>query len=403
MKLFSYLLVACAGLGLFACNTEDEVPAVDTGKTKSVVLKIEGVTPMPTTKAIDAATTNTTMTLKDVKIVFYNQSDNKIYRIVELESGDADWASITGSGVVYHNLSQLVDAVLIVGNYKGKAITWTDAGTIKSSKLDASGENTEPAPSNDSKDYVTLFDDDKTLTISTTTPDPDPEHAVLLDAVLTLKPLVARFEIGNIQCSNLNEALYASFRLEGIGLIDFNRKVDLGTGIAELPRLGITVPTPSTAPYILPPLTSPVPSGQYAFGDELSEIAWSYEPIGNIVMDDSTDIYNPDLGAVTGGGKYAFNFFPGNPAGTTRGFPNIKLILNNVTPLDPLVTVPFNNVTTISFAETPLTATAGHIYQINLIFKEVNIGPWDPTAVICVNVVVTVQPWTIHQLTPTYY
>ncbi|HML71140.1 hypothetical protein [Macellibacteroides fermentans] len=396
MKLFSYLLVACAGLGLFACNTEDEVPAVDTGKTQSVVLKIEGVTPMPTTKAIDAATTTTTMTLKDVKIVFYDQSDNKIYRIVELESGDTDWAAITGSGVVYHNLSQLVDGVLIVGNYKGKAITWTDAGTIRSSKLDAAGENTEPAPSNDSKDYVTLYGEDLQLVTSTTSPDPDPEHVVLLDAVLTLKPLVARFEIGNVQCSNLNEALYASFELQGIGLIDFNRKVDLSSGLAQLPRLGIAVPTPSTDPYILPP-GSTAGTGQYTFGDELSAIAWSYEPIGNIVMDDSTDIHNP------AGGKYAFNFFPGNPAGTTRGFPNIKLILNNVTPLDPLVTVPFNNVTTISFAETTLTATAGHIYQINLIFKEVNIGPWDPTAVICVNVVVTVQPWTIHQLTPTYY
>lgn len=402
MKLFSYLLVACAGLGLFACNTEDEVPAVDTGKTQSVVLKIEGVTPMPTTKAIDAATTTTTMTLKDVKIVFYDKSDNKIYRIVELESGDADWASITGTGVIYHNLSQLVDAVLIVGNYKGKSITWTDASTIKNSQLDAAGENTEPATSYDSKDYVTLFGEDDALTVSTTNPDPDPAHAVLLDAVLTLKPLVARFEIGNIQCSNLNEALYASFRLAGIGLIDFNRQAVLGTGLAQLPRLGIAVPTPSTDPYILPP-GGTAGAGQYVFGDETSAIAWSYEPINNVLMDGPTDIFNPDLGTVLGGGKFAFNFFPGNPAGTTRGFPNIKLILNNVTPLDPLVTVPFNNVTTISFAETTLTATAGHIYQINLIFKEVNIGPWDPTAVICVNVKVTVQPWTIHQLTPTYY
>ena len=402
MKLFSYLLVACAGLGLFACNTEDEVPAVDTGKTQSVVLKIEGVTPMPTTKAIDAATTTTTMTLKDVKIVFYDQSDGKIYRIVELDSGDADWASITGSGVIYHNLSQLVDGVLIVGNYKGKTITWTDANTIKASKLDASGENTEPTPSLDSKDYVTLFGEDIALTVSTASPDPDPAHTVLLDAEISLKPLVARFEIGNIQCSNLNEALYASFKLEGIGLIDFNREAVLGTGIAELPRLGIAVPTPSTAPYILPP-GGTAGAGQYVFGNETSAIAWSYEPINNVLMDGPTDIFNPDLGTVVGGGKFAFNFFPGNPAGTTRGFPNIKLILNNVTPLDPLVTVPFNNVTTISFAETTLTATAGHIYQINLIFKEVNIGPWDPTAVICVNVVVTVQPWTIHQLTPTYY
>ena len=39
MKLFGYLLVACAGLGLFACSTEDD-PTIENGDVanKSVSL-----------------------------------------------------------------------------------------------------------------------------------------------------------------------------------------------------------------------------------------------------------------------------------------------------------------------------------------------------------------------------
>lgn len=405
MKLFGYLLVACAGLGLFACSTEDEVPTIDTGKSKSVTLKISGVTNIPSTKAIDASTPGNVgdtyaMALKDVRIVFYDQNGGAIYRTDTVYSTDPEWADLTdgSTGIVYHNINPLVDAVMIIGNHVGKDIDWSnDADDIKASELDAAGENTEPSPSNDSKDYVTLFGEDIALSMIAE-PNADP-HYDFYQADITLKPLVARFEIGNVQCKNLNEQLYASFILEGIGLIDFNRQVTLGTGLVIAPKLGIVVPSPTTLPYILEPNSVPGPgAGQYEFGDETSAIAWSYESMGMTLMDDSTDIHNP------AGGKYAFNFFPSNnPLDSLRGFPNIKLVLDDVMALDPNIQVTYRYVATATFSESSLYATAGNIYKIDLIFREINIGPWDPTSTICVNVEVTVQPWTIYTLTPVFH
>lgn len=57
MKLFSYLLVACAGLGLFACSTEDD-PTIENGDgaKKSVSLKLNGIAGSLNTKAIETGT-----------------------------------------------------------------------------------------------------------------------------------------------------------------------------------------------------------------------------------------------------------------------------------------------------------------------------------------------------------
>ena len=73
MKLFSYLLVACAGLGLFACNTEND-PVIENGDgvTKSVSLKLNGISGSLNTKAVEPGTPAAgKIVLKDLKIIFF--------------------------------------------------------------------------------------------------------------------------------------------------------------------------------------------------------------------------------------------------------------------------------------------------------------------------------------------
>lgn len=89
MKLFGYLLVACAGLGLFACSTEDD-PTIENGDVanKSVSLKLNGIAGSLDTKAIEAGTMSAgEIVLKDLKIVFYDNSNptgpRPIYRVEE--------------------------------------------------------------------------------------------------------------------------------------------------------------------------------------------------------------------------------------------------------------------------------------------------------------------------------
>lgn len=382
MKFFSYLIIAVAGTGLASCTSEDVPTISDASETKSVSLKIEGVGNGIATRSVDSPTATTTMRLKDLKIVFYNGASGAVYRTEQMADTDTQWAALTtGNGVVYHNLDPMVDAILIVGNHQNKGITWTNANTIKASELDAAGENTE-ASTGDTKEYVTLFGEDLTL-VEAADQTVDPDAQTLYQAEVTLAPRVARFEIGNIRCENLTSSLYRSFNLKGIGLVDFSRKVVLGSGAPVAPKLTIN-------DYILEP-GKPAQEGKFVFG-AASEIAWAYDTVDPMVAFTSSDyIYNP---GAQNDQRFAYNFIP-------DGFPNIKLVLDNVTPLDPNVTVNFNYVATASFTGHN-APEAGHIYRVDMVFKEINIGPWDPNSTICVNVEVSVLPWVIETLTPVF-
>ena len=420
MKLFSYLLVACAGLGLFACSTEDEVPTIDTGKSKSVTLVLNGISTKTDTKAIDAPTTGTPphqITLKDVRIIFYNIGTGTIYRMVDIDQTSAEWTAITGTaGQTYHNLNQLVDAVMIIGNKTGKNFDWSlpgNANKIKASKLWAANENTTPSGGT-TKDYVTLFGTteaggtDNYFKASTDPVTDSNDGNPLYVAKLQVKPLVARFEIGDIKCTNLGSALYSYITLKTIGLIEFSQQEQVW------PRSAITISQRLIATGTTPNITMPTISvtatndiiGPFEFGKAGNGIEWAYNDIPKdgttfVKLDDPLDNYNPSgtTASPDGGKRFAYNFFPEDF--DNGKFPNIKLVMDEVQPKDALVTVPWRYVTTIKFDPT-LVPKAGNIYQVSLNFEEKNIGPWDPSAIICVNVTATVIPWTIVALTPLY-
>ena len=398
MKLFGYLLVACAGLGLFACSTEDD-PTIENGDgaKKSVSLKLNGIAGSLNTKAIETGTGGVTgdqenIILQDLKIIFFDKdgTNGPIYRTETFSASDAvAWAALTGpgDGYVFHNLDPMVDKVLVVGNWQnGKDFTWTNVNVIKSSVLLAVEENQVFGTSLSTKGYVTLWGE-----AELTEADPaftDNTHVdgnlSQWEAAVTINPLVARMEIGNIQCTDLNvaPAMYSSFNLAGIGLID----ISLSKSIAATPGLSQMLVVPTN--ILEPGETADEPNQEYVFG--AGAIAWAFNGFDNVPFDASTDIYNPDTNK-----KFVYNFFP-DPA----GFPNIKLVLNNVMTVGGGLSG-FNYVVTASFAEASVPLP-GYIYKVDMKFTEDNIGPWDPDDYICVIVKVTVTPWTIMTLTPQY-
>ena len=411
MKLFSYLLVACAGLGLFACNTEND-PVIENGDgvTKSVSLKLNGISGSLNTKAVEPGTAVAgKIVLKDLKIVFYDKTatDGPIYRIEEFDgtsTNQADkekWADLTGTGgtgnpgYIFHDLDPKVNAVLVVGNWKneGKSFTWTNVSSIKSSVLLAANENKavsdfSPTPVTSTKNYVTLWGQDED--ISPTFTDPLHSNATTYSAAVNIKPLVSRFEIGDIQCTDLGN-IYNRFDLKGIGLIDMS----LENTITQSEVPGVSSPRLVINTNII---ESGTPGAdQYLFGDPSNAISWAYNSITPVTISAATTIYNPE-----GTKKFVYNFFP-----DPTGFPNIKLVLDNVM----LKTGPessFDYVVTANFKDgrtTPASAiipTAGKIYTINLAFKEENIGPWDPDKFKCVIVDVNVADWEIIPLVPEF-
>ncbi len=421
MKLFSYLLVACAGLGLFACNTEND-PVIENGDgvTKSVSLKLNGISGSLNTKAIEAGTTSTSteaIILKDLKIVFYDKTatNGPIYRTVVFDpvANSTEWAALTGTGdgYVFHNLDPKVTSVLIVGNWQGKGgtvaspttnINWANVSSIKSSVLLAAEENQsvpnlETTPTNSTKNYVTLWGEADLVSGGTFVDSTHPTGAVVskYTAAVTIKPLVARMEIGNIQCDNLG-TMYSEFYLKGIGLIEMflENSID-GTGKSD--RLMIDT-------HILEPGSAPL-TGKYVFGTD-ANLAWAFDaiyeggtPPNFVLINNLNDIYNPNGTSASPSGnlKFAYNFFP------EAEFPNIKLLLHNVKTVGGGLSG-FNYVATASFEEDDANhPLAGYIYKVDLKFKEINIGPWNPDNFICVIVKVTVTPWTIMSLTPVFH
>lgn len=410
MKLFSYLLVACAGLGLFACNTEND-PVIENGDgvTKSVSLKLNGISGSLNTKAVEPGTPAAgKIVLKDLKIVFYDKTatDGPIYRIEEFDGTStnttdvANWTALTDDaspGYIFHDLDPKVNAVLVVGNWKneGKSFTWTNVTSIKSSVLLAANENkavsdfTTPTPVISTKNYVTLWGQ-SIGDFAIGTADPNHPNTTLYTTSVDIKPLVSRFEIGNIQCIDLGN-IYSKFDLKGIGLIDMSLTNTILTGPTPLglsKRLVINDDIVESAPG----------TGQYLFGDPGNAISWAYNSISPLVTVSSASTkYNPDTDK-----KFVYNFFP-----DPTGFPNIKLVLDNVM----LKTGPessFDYVVTANFKDgrtTPASAiipTAGKIYTIDLAFKEENIGPWDPDKFKCVIVDVNVADWEIIPLVPEF-
>jgi hypothetical protein len=415
MKLFSYLLVACAGLGLFACNTEND-PVIENGDgvTKSVSLKLNGISGSLNTKAVEPGTAVAgKIVLKDLKIVFYDKfgTDGPIYRIEEFDPTDAaKWTALTGTptappaGYIFHDLDPKVNAVLVVGNWKneGKSFTWTNVTSIKSSVLLAANENkavsdfSSPTPVTSTKNYVTLWGQSM-ADFATGPADPNHPNTTLYTTSVNIKPLVSRFEIGDIQCTDLGN-IYNRFDLKGIGLIDMS----LTNTIAQSEIPGVLPPRLVINTHIV---ESSPGTGQYLFGDPSNAISWAYNSISPLVnISSSATKYNPDgtTAAPNGTKKFVYNFFP-----DPTGFPNIKLVLDNVM----LKTGPessFDYVVTANFKDgrtTPASAiipTAGKIYTINLAFKEENIGPWDPDKFKCVIVDVNVADWEIIPLVPEF-
>ena len=201
--------------------------------------------------------------------------------------------------------------------------------------------------------------------------------------------MVSRFEIGNIQCTDLG-TIYGSFKLKGIGLIDMSLTNTIAGSLSD--RLGIVT-------HIVEPGHAAPP--KYEFGSAL-ELAWAYNAIPDVVISSSGTKYNPDgtTAAPNGTKKFVYNFFP-----DPTGFPNIKLVLDNVM-LKTGTESSFDYVVTANFKDSPtgsiVVPSAGKIYTIDLAFKEENIGPWNPDDFKCVIVDVNVADWVIVPLYPEF-
>lgn len=388
MKSLKYLSIMLASLLMFACSSNDDEGAVPatSDKTKTISINLDGIVTNTLKSVSPNKSTAGVINLKDITILLTDGTN--IYKKQLISSGSGDFTSaVGGPGLIFHEVDPAINKVIVLGNTAGESISYTNVASVKASIMKASDEQ--------DKTDILLYGEN-TLTPGT---EPNPgTHPTATTAYYTttvnLNALVSRIEIGKIQCSNLGAA-YSSFNLLGIGLVDISQQVSIG-GANLSQKLSIYTGASSFGLIYEPGLATP-PTGGLEFGVAPS-LDWAYNAISpsTSTFTSSSSVYYAG-GAAATNSVFAYNFIPS--VGT---FPNVKLHLGGVTTSDGSSTN-FAWVSTKSFTGADNThPKAGYIYQYDLVFNEINIGPFNPDSRICIGVNVTVSSWVIQALTPIF-
>lgn len=372
MKITRFFAIAMAALSLAACSKENTENNGNVDGTKSVALRFEGLS--TSTKAVGDPQSAGQIALSNMTVYFTDGTN--ILKKEVLNSESPAWTELTGAGYVFHQLPSTVSQIQIVGNSAGKTITEGTVAALKGSVLKAAGEQEFT--------NVTLFGEDIELTKTTADEHGDNVYTATVD----LKPLVARFEIGDIACTDLGEPTcpVSQFDLRVIGLMDFNSAVKLD---------GTAAGTEYTLANVLEPGSS-AEAGEVVFGEANEEAGWAWDKIEGVTIKDKND-WNPETNR-----KFVYQFIPNKLADGRMA--QIKLVLDNVVWTDG-TNNPFNSVVTAKFQKDgeDLTAfEAGKIYTVRYQFNGEHIGPWNPDDTKCVKINVTVASWEIVALTPVF-
>lgn len=367
------LLLAFAGLGLFACTNEDVVDNASNGQTASVVIKLDGIT---SSRAIGDPTEGSDgegseINLKNGKILFTDGT--KILKVETLNLTDAK-----GDGQLIHEVPAAVSQVQIVGNADGKALadkcvkdgSLADVKNLVISSKDEQDMNNLP-----------LFGEDTSLEEAASGVDDEEGHDLVYQANVELAPQFSRIEIGNFKCTDLGK-LYSKVDIKVVGLLNFNNSVNLA-GTASAPVM-IWHAEDNPSGIVLEPGSQSV-EGKVVFGEADTNYGWAWEkPAPVISMTQANTAYNPQTNK-----RFVYNFVPqGNVLAAlyVDATPKTSAALEINTTLKGKLG----------------TLAPGFIYKVDYTFAEGDITPWNPDETKCVNVNVTVKKWTIKTLTPTF-
>lgn len=377
MKTAKMFLVTLAALSMAACSNNDEMPGMNNDGTKSVSLRLDGLA--TSSRAIGDAQKAGQIALSNLT-VYFTDGTNILAKKSLSTANAAEWAELTGEGHVFHQLPSAVSQIQIVGNSTGKTIAEGTVAALKASVLKAAGEQEFT--------NVTLFGEDTSL--ESQAPQVSDDHTDdVLKAEVPLSPLVARFEIGNIACTDLGTGPVKQFDLSVIGLMDFNSGVTLA---------GTASGTEYTLDNVLEPGSQAV-QGKVIFGDADENAGWAWDKISGATNITSSTPWNP---GESGDKKFVYQFIPNKITGNKMA--QVKLVLDNVKWTDG-TNNPFNSVVTAKFQKDGVDLTAfqaGKIYTVDYQFRGENVGPWNPDDVKCVQINVTVANWEVVALTPVF-
>lgn len=396
MKIKNCIWVAISMAALFvACERPgvNKIDEPDAGPAKSVVIKIDNVVPMPAeaTRGIQDAFTEAGVPVAATTqlSVYFADVSGKIVDVRTLTSGkDAEMPEmpeLTENEYMFHTVPATA-VQLAVTNLNGSV-----GGTLATLK---DSEDAELLSAHQTLAGVPVWGLSNTFT-----PRTDDTHGHGVDAIyvvydagnVTVMPSLARLEIGNIQCVDLNGGTQVGGFYPRFGSLELAR-----IGIHDTP---LTTFGSAIGNY---PLTA---AGETAWKADAAAGVWNIDEISGVTLDNRPDTDIPLT--VWDGEVYAYNV----KAGPT---PNIILDIKNGnqnTNIEGAVNVDFAFPYYVKTSglqangENITSLAAGTIYRVNLSFHCGNVKPWtQESEFICVDVTVTIPNWVVYQdtLTPTY-
>lgn len=400
MKISKSLFLAFAGLGLFACSNEDVTTGVDNSGDNSIVIKLDGLSAEG--RSIGAPETNTTTTISDVAILLSDGTNILKKQVLSYDkSGDSDWSKLTGSnsGYIIHNVNSHVREVHVIGNYTKNSTVSTWVTSAEQSTVAAMKDVVVKAASEQDFDGVTLYGVDSELTTvaggDANSPHDTDTPSKMLYADVTINHLVSRIEIGNIKCKDLGST-YNELTLKYIGLLNYYNQTTIGGTASDAMTLETVLePTAGNA--------TPA-QGKHSWSNtsETADYKWAWDAFpADAKLTSSSSVYNPEASPETEDvtEKFVYQFIPSQVGGANF---NVKLYLDAKENNAAAATSALNTVTANFTGDSDFKYLPGKIYKLDFEFSEDNIGPWNPDETICVKVHVTVQPWEIKALTPTF-
>ena len=200
-----FMALALVAMMATSCVNNDNLPGV-TGPQKSVTFSLENVVSV---RSVDGMIANSARVVLNDCQVFFVGSDGSLYTGKNLD-GTAEethyFTSAPTSAVQYHFLPAAVEKVVVVGNY-GSELAPANLDAIKA--LAATAE----AQQNDEN----LLVYGEAALVATT----DDGHGNTYKAEVSVKPLVARIEIGGFVCGFSNPALYEQVDVTMVALNNY--------------------------------------------------------------------------------------------------------------------------------------------------------------------------------------
>ena len=420
MKMMKYFLFALISAGLFACSNDDDDPGIGPdadAKSKTITLSIKSPE-NTTTRSVGKPTTDTKIKLSKAYILFYTKQ-GEVWDVKTVSSQDDIDDLIGAGGLTFHEISDAVENIAVIGNprtYGSPPTFWQPSIAIpeKGDLISDIEKKLVSAYDQQDQDYITLYGK-----APLGNPVKREEHgdAVKYDTYvyqpeITVKTLVSRFEIGNIQCEDLG-GLYGKILICGIGLVDIYEYTTLaGTassklseGIYKADKAGGVIE--KSGHIFEPNLKDPGGIDPFLkFEDQDGRIKWRFTSgFENGVyeyLDDKDEKFNPPThyGQNPRTGVFAFNFIP--KAGE---FPAIKLQTGILSKDNPSISIGnYWYVTTSGFDVTDNTVqhpAPGYIYTLDFKFKEENLGDYNHD-IRCADVTVKVTPWELEVVEPEF-